>query len=152
VTPAPKSQLTLFAEALEATTALHGEATVLVGKNHLAAAGGPRRIVLIPHTGKYDGPKMKPAIVDVDLDLVARCWAESFDDAEFLHTLFFRALKENADAGGLFWNYDAVAWDTDPDTGQQGQSFEVKLSVRLAVQPAAGRRATVAAHAIAEET
>lgn len=134
---AEKSQLTVLAEALAQSDALDGEVnSVTAGKNELAMQRAPRRIVLIPTTGKYESASKKPSLLDNEQEVVARCWGLSFDDAWVLHDLFFRAMREQADAGGLFWKAIGVSWDTDPDTGQLGHAFEVRFSVRLAVSVA----------------
>lgn len=146
--PAPKSPITLLAEALTSQPALKGFVEVLAGKNKLAKGRSTPSIVIFPAEGGYDSPNDNVgSIVDIDLKVIARLWADNLDEAWDLRKRYIQALRQQAignakepmkatDAqAGVFSEYMIEAWDVEVDTSEQGQELEVTISVRYSAAP-----------------
>jgi hypothetical protein len=149
--PSPRSQWSIFVDAMKNSPSLKGYAQVLGGKNKLAAAGAPPRIVLFPVHGVNERADDRTVAVSSGwLLITAHFWARDDGDGAFdLRERFFQALRAQADGtltdpngAGLFWELPAgqnERWDIEPDTAQQGQELEIDILVRLdALLPAQG--------------
>jgi len=133
--PSPKGDLTLLAQNIQASSSMLGFAKVLPGKNNLAAAGAPPRVVMFPVGGKNGIPDDNKASVTSGWMLVtAHFWAHNSDEAFDLRQRWFQALRIQADAGGYFWkspDSEDERWDVQPDTAEQGQEFEIDILIRI---------------------
>ena len=110
----PWSQL---AAALQETTALKEHATVTGLATDTSA---PQRIVLSPLRGPFKPRAKRPAIIDVDLQVEARIWAESEAHAWDLLVRLVRAVAEYGVSGGPLVEWDEVDFDAPDDTSGQG--------------------------------
>lgn len=145
--PSPKGDLTVLCQSLQASSSLLGFAKVIAGKNALAAAGKPPRVVMFPvgaHNGVADD---RTVTVSSSWMLVtAHFWATDVDNAFDLRTRWFQALRAQADAGGYFWmspEGESERWDISPDSAQQGQEFEIDIVIRIDANLPAKSKGTV---------
>lgn len=133
--PSPRSDLTLFGMSLQATSSMLGFARVLVGKNELPKQGAPERVVIFP-VGAVNGTAddRTVSVSSAWMLITGHFWARNPDVAFDLRTRFFQALRIQADAGGYFWKSadgENERWDTQPDTSEQGQEFELDIVIRI---------------------
>lgn len=142
--PAAVGDLNLLARAVQAQRSLLGYAKVLSGKNLLASAGAPQRVVVFPVGASNGVAEDRTVSVSSAWMLVTfHFWAGDLDIAFEFRTRFFQALRAQADAGGYYWKMpegENERWDTKPDTAQQGQEFEIDVLVMVdALLPAKTR-------------
>lgn len=133
--PSPKGDLTLLCQGVQAASSMLGFARVLSGKNELPKAGAPERVVMFP-VGAYNGTAddRTVSVTSAWMLITGHFWARSPDAAFDLRQRFFQALRIQADAGGYFWKSpdgENERWDTDPDTAEQGQEFEIDIVIRV---------------------
>ena len=134
----PWSQL---AAALQETTALKEHATVTGLATDTSA---PQRIVLSPLRGPFKPRAKRPAIIDVDLQIEARIWAESDAHAWDLLVRLVRAVAEYGVSGGPLVEWDEVDFDAPDDTSGQGAPCVARFTLRaLPIAPAAADRGRV---------
>lgn len=149
--PAPKGDLRIFCESLQASSSLLGFAKVLHGKNELSRSGSPPRVVMWPIGAENGVADDRTVTIKSSWMLVtAHFWAPGpGTDAAFdLRTRWFQALRAQGDAGGYFWKCpdgESERWDTIPDDSEQGQEFEIDLLVRIDANLPAKSKGTVAA-------
>lgn len=150
----PVSWWTIFVSAMRDSTALKDYALVLGGKNRMASAGRPPRVVLFVVGSRNGVPDERTSWISSGWALVtARLWApDDGDSAWDLRARFFQALEEQSSGdpeeeedAGEFWRLpdgENERWDTEPDTAQQGQQIEIDILVRTATPKADASQAT----------
>ena len=133
--PAPKSPLTMLCEGLQGSASLKNTAKVLLGRNELAKAGAPGRIVMYPADGVLTPPaNIAETIKDLNpLQVAFRLWGKNIDDAWLMRTMLLQGIEEFAKAGGPFFQSQGESWDTVVDTAQQGEALEVTIGFRFGV-------------------
>lgn len=129
--------------ALQATTALSGYATVLLGRKKLPMTGAkPKRIVIFPVTATMKAPADRRSLTDEMPVLAAHIWGVDYDDVQDLTARLFQALEQQAagdeTGGGFSWKYDpgTVEWETKADASEQGESKIVQFSIVLSLDRA----------------
>lgn len=123
--------------------ALAGFAKVYSGKSSLVLGRSPKSIVIFPIEGGYDSPHdVVGSLVDVDLKLAAHLWGANLDEAWDLRQRFIQALRQQAIGNpllpaqatpaqqGAYYEMLSEAWDTSPDTAEQGQELEILFTIR----------------------
>jgi hypothetical protein len=147
--PSPPGDLTLFCRLLQSASSLLGFAKVLPGKNALALAGAPPRVVMFP-VNAVDGvaDDRTVTIKSSWMLFTGHFWAADVDQAFDLRERWFQAIRAQADAKGYFWKSpegENERWDTAPDTAQQGQEFEIDVLLRIDANKVPLSMGTVAA-------
>lgn len=133
--PAPKSPLTLLLEGLQGSASLKNTAKIFLGRNRLAEAGAPGRIVMYPADGVL-GPaaNLVSTIKDLNpLQVAFRLWGKNIDEAWMLRTLLLQGIEEFAKTGGPYFQSQGESWDAVVDTAQQGEALEVTIGFRFGV-------------------
>lgn len=130
----PKSPLTLLEQALKSHAAIKGFADVHLGPEGLAKQSATGRIVLVPDSGQHTPPLNKgPAVYDLNQQISAHIWGDSYDHCWNLYQRLLQAIKESRVGCGSTWEPQGVTWDTQPDTSKQGRILEVTFTARIAV-------------------
>jgi hypothetical protein len=124
-----------LARGLQATSSLLGYAKVLAGKNKLIAGGAPTRVVIFPIGCDNGAADDRTVSVSSGWMLITgHFWAPDNGAAFELRRRWFQALRAQADAGGYFWKSaegQDERWDTVPDSGEQGEEFEIDFLIRI---------------------
>lgn len=124
---------------------------LLLGRAELARTTAARRIVWVPVGGPYAAPDTErerhsaaPVLAVVRQTMVGRIWGESIDDVWDIHQRLLQALNSYVAAGGVRFDHEAIQWETEADTSEQGEALEVKIVLRLPVTRAAESTQTIA--------
>lgn len=129
----PKSPIELLEDQIKAHSAIKGFADVYLGPESLSKQSKTGRIVLIPTSGQHTPPHNKTALYDLNQQIVAHIWGDSYGHAWNLYQRCLQAIKEARTGAGLTWEPQGVDWDTQPDTTKQGRVLEVTFTSRIAV-------------------
>lgn len=142
MTHSPQSPLTTFAAAIAATSAIRSAGVrVFLGRQELVRTTAPRRIVFVPVAGTYKQPTQQRGInvaeyvlATVEQGMGARIWAQSIDDAWDIQQRLIQALNVYTSEGGYRFLLDGPTWDTDADTGEQGEALTLAFRLILPVE------------------
>lgn len=139
----PQSPISYFAAVLAQQPALKATGIpVYAWRKAQALNTQARRIVIYPSkSGLPNASKVPDGLCDVDQHMVAECWGYNGDVTWAIMSWLIQALESQsigaAGEPGFWWELLGADWETNADTGTQGECVSVIFSVKFTISAVA---------------